>query len=166
MGYQLIETIEVGAGGAASIEFTAIPQDGVDLVLLVSGKCDSANTDETLRVDINNDFDNQVGVHFRGTGTSVINGTGQGFKGKINGLGSTSANIWNNASLYFSNYTETGTKVFSSDNVTEENRSYAITHMGSYQYLGTLPITAITIAAGAGNIVQYSTVSLYKITAG
>jgi hypothetical protein len=32
MGYQLIETIEVGSGGAASIEFTSIPQDGVQFL--------------------------------------------------------------------------------------------------------------------------------------
>ncbi len=44
---QLIETIEVGAGGAASIEFTSIPQDGVDLLLMVS-----ARTDRNVGADV------------------------------------------------------------------------------------------------------------------
>ena len=35
MGYQLIETITL-ASSASSIEFTSIPQDGVDLVILLS----------------------------------------------------------------------------------------------------------------------------------
>jgi len=31
MSFELVETVTVGAGGASSIEFTSIPQDGTDL---------------------------------------------------------------------------------------------------------------------------------------
>ena len=44
MGMQLIEHIEVGSGGAASIEFTGIDQTGQDLLLKVSSR-NSADSD-------------------------------------------------------------------------------------------------------------------------
>ena len=55
MAYELIETIEVGAGGAASIEFTSIPQDGVDLVLVLSTRMDRATDWYSLYARINDD---------------------------------------------------------------------------------------------------------------
>ena len=38
MGMTLIETVEVGAGGASSIQFDSIPQDGIDLVIRMSAR--------------------------------------------------------------------------------------------------------------------------------
>jgi hypothetical protein len=38
--YKLIETVTVGSGGAANIEFTSIPQTYTDLKLVISGKND------------------------------------------------------------------------------------------------------------------------------
>jgi hypothetical protein len=53
MGYQLIEHIEVGSGGAASIEFTGIPQDGVDLVLLASLRTDATGDLASISTKLN-----------------------------------------------------------------------------------------------------------------
>ena len=52
MGMQLIETIEVGGSNVSSLAFTGIPQDGVDLVCLLSTR-GSATGIEDFRVQVN-----------------------------------------------------------------------------------------------------------------
>ena len=51
--YKLIETVTVGVGGAASIDFTSIPQTYKDLLFVVSGRATTDNP--TLYTYFNND---------------------------------------------------------------------------------------------------------------
>jgi len=168
MGMQLIETIEVGSGGAASIEFTSIPQDGVDLLLQLS----SANTGTVSRIiygQFNSDTSNNYAwIYLQGDGASVASSAStpenQFWFGRNSG-GNAPANTFGNSSLYVSNYTSSSAKSLSVDAVDENNGTTAYQYLAGNSWAGTSAITSIKIYCSSNSFAQYSTASLYKITA-
>ena len=164
----LIQTVTVGSGGAASIEFTGIPQDGVSLVLKLSLR--SANTDiaGAALVSINNSAGQvyqNLYLNGEGSGTpdsSSRNDTGYFFLW-TNQATSTS-NTFSSAELYFSNYTSTSSVPISIDNVTENNATSARQMLHAVNYSGGSAVASIKLQPQSSqNWLQYSTASLYKI---
>lgn len=167
MAYELIETVEVGAGGAASIEFTSIPQDGTDLVVVLSGRTSRSGTDDTAKITFNNDNGNNYSfVYLQGDGgaASSFSNTLNRFIPSINGNTST-ANTFSNLTLYVSNYTSTTNKSVAIDFVWENNSSYAVANITAGSYSTTSAISTVTLTGDFNSFVEYSTASLYKITA-
>ena len=164
MAYELIETIEVGAGGAASIEFTSIPQDGVDLQILLSGRSSGGNA--SLNVSLNSDttdanYDRKV---LFGTGSSVGNLSGN-FRPFLYIVTSTAtANTFGNSSVYISNYAGATNKSMSVDIVQENNATASNQAITANLWNNTAAVTSVTLS-GSLDVAQYSTASLYKITA-
>ena len=163
MGMQLIETIEVGSGGTASIEFTSIPQDGVDLQVVLSGRSTNGNNYFGLQ------FNNDTGSNYNytllsGTGTAALSAavTSGSFLRIYSGDSDYTANTFGNSSAYISNYTSNSAKSYSTDGVNENNSTAGIQNLGAGSWTGTSAITSLKIF---GAIAQYSTASLYKITA-
>lgn len=165
---ELIETIEVGAGGASSIEFTNIPQDGTDLVLLCSVRNDDASNANTSLTVNNNTGSVYDFVRLRGDGSSTFSDSNTvntlDFSMFMNNAGTTS-NTFSNIAYHFSNYTSSTNKSVSAEGVTENNATAAIQAIAAVQITDTNPITVVTFAPFAGNLVAGSTASLYKITA-
>jgi hypothetical protein len=170
MGYQLIETVTVGSGGAASIEFTGIPQDGVDLGLVLSGRANGSEAGSVMRMRINSDGgSNYTVVRLYGVGSGAYsdeitnNYLYRGFY--MPGTEST-ANTFGSLEIKISNYTSSTGKSISFDSVTENNASGAYQVIASGLWTGTSGVTSIMIEPNSVNdFVQYSTASLYKITA-
>ena len=167
MAYTLIETVTVGSGGAASIEFTGIPQDGVDLVLLIASRSSVAS--RVVKVSLNNDTgSNYSRKEIYGSGSSVFsfsNTTLTGFLVASNQSDYTT-NTFGNSSVYISNYTSSAAKSASTDGVNENNATAADQIMSALSYSGTSPVTDIDIVCNSGGTLQqYSNASLYKITA-
>ena len=165
MGMQLIETIEVGSGGAASIEFTSIPQDGVDLLLKISCRADNYTSD-FLYVQINGLTTGYNNVNLKGTGSSASSGTRtnvSGFEVFYQGS-STTSNTFGNGEIYLSNYTSSSGKSASFDHVWEQNATAADQFIVAGYHATTNPITSIKLDALFTNFVQYSTASLYTIS--
>lgn len=166
MGMQLIETIEVGSGGAASIEFTSIPQDGVDLLLVLSLR--TTGTDVPINIRLNNDTaSNYSYIRLIGSGSSASS-AGNTISAAQGGFASTSSytsNTYGNTQLYFSNYTSSSAKSMSADSVTENNATLSYQFLGANSWSGTSAIDTILIYPNSLNWEQYSTASLYKITA-
>ena len=165
MAYELIETIEVGSGGAASIEFTSIPQDGVDLVLVTSLRSTGGST--RIRTEINGDtsgFDN-TNIVLQGDGSSASStiNTSNGFDYMFLNYSTQTSNTFSSGSLYMSNYTSSADKSASIDSVNENNAT-AVNHgITASVYSGSsLPITSLKLTSGV-DLAQYSTASLYKI---
>ena len=107
MAMELIETIEVGSGGASSIEFTSIPQDGVDLLLMFSGR--DTSTTENAKITLNSDGgSNYPTVTLDGNGSSASSSgfTGTRLRG-LQGQSSYTSNTFGSVSIYISNYTST-----------------------------------------------------------
>jgi hypothetical protein len=169
MGYQLIETIEVGAGGAASIEFTGIPQDGVDLVVKASMRSVGTSTNEQINFRINNNSGSiysLIGLQGFGSGgvySLSLSGGNAIERTYIPGADMT-ASTFGSLQFYFSNYTSADTKSISADFVTENNGGIALQQISAISANDTNAITSIQIF-DSNNFVEYSTASLYKITA-
>jgi hypothetical protein len=165
MGMELVEFIEVGAGGAASIEFTGIPQDGVDLVLVYSTRLDVAAAIHPVTFALNSNTSNLSSRRLYGSGSGANSNTFVG-GGQTSAATSTS-NTFGNQSLYISNYTSSANKSISIDSVSENNATAAYQEIYGLAWADTTAVSSITLSVygGSGNFVQYSTASLYKITA-
>jgi len=168
MSFELIETVTVGAGGASSIEFTSIPQDGVDLVLMTSTRDTATGGVQYANyVQFNNDTgSNYQNVQLGGTGSSVFSSAPSGTNRFISGSStsaSVTANTFSNNSLCISNYTSSAAKSGSTDAVTENNATDARTAILALSYSGTSAITSLKIFTFGTSFAEHSTASLYKI---
>jgi hypothetical protein len=156
----LIETVTVGAGGAASIEFAAIPQDGSDLVCVFSER---HSTDGNTRFTFNGSSSGYQQIRLSGTGTSVNTDTYSGVFIYAEDQGaSTTANTFGSAQVYVSNYTSSVAKSVSVELITENNATAADQYLIAGSWSGTAAITSLSVAASSG-FVQHTTASLYKI---
>jgi len=168
MAYELIETIEVGAGGAASIEFTSIPQDGVDLVCVISLRTNKASGNpDAIEFQFNADTaSNYTTIWLEGTGSGVAAASTTTNRGYAEHLGQHSAytsNTFGNTSIYVSNYTSSAAKSISVDGVTENNSTASYQGIAAASWNNSSALTSIKLYSGSNTIVQYSTASLYKI---
>ena len=167
MGYQLVETIEVGSGGASSIEFTGIPQDGVDLQILISGRGSRSATDSQLRVAFNGDTASNYDVRKLTGESGSVTSSAVNFNSVIFGemsAATATANTFGSSSVYISNYTSSAAKSLSTDSVTENNATQNKITIAAGAWSGTAAITSLLLTTNV-SFVQYSTASLYKITA-
>jgi hypothetical protein len=166
MGYQLIETVTVGSGGAASIEFTGIPQDGVDLVCLTSIRSTEAANARPFYFYLNNSTSNYDPLDLYGDGANAFarNFSSSPFIDGVAGANYT-ANTFGSSEVYVSNYTSAVAKSISANSVVENNGTSSRQELKAISWNDTSAVTSILIEAIAGNFVQYSTASLYKITA-
>lgn len=161
MAMELIETIEVGAGGAASIEFTSIPQDGVDLLILFSIRSDYAGEIGFGRVRVNGTDGNDI--FLRGTGSAASSGTSTSLSANFNANTATS-NTFGNGQIYISNYTASGVaKSISVNIVSENNATLARQEITAGTTTSTDAVTSLLIEDFGDTLMQYSTASLYKI---
>ena len=158
---ELISRITVGAGGATHLEWTSIPQDGVDLVVLLSGR--STDGSNYLGLEFNNDTGSNYNYKLlSGTGTAALSATitSGSFLRIYSGDSDYTANTFGNSSAYISNYTSNSAKSYSTDAVNENNSTAGIQNLGAGSWTGTSAITSLKIY---GAIAEHSTASLYKI---
>ena len=169
MGYQLIETISVGAGGAASIEFTGIDQTGVDLQVVVSARTNSTGPLSNIKVTLNNDTGSNYSYKYLiGSGSAAQSGGGSftGLLGITGTTQATTANTFANSQIYIPNYSGASVKSVSAESVQENNGTNSYQHITAGSWNNTAAITSIILqVTTANNLVQYSSASLYKITA-
>lgn len=167
MSMTLIATSTVGSGGAASIEFTGIPQDGTDLYYVASLR--SATTAVLARQYFNGDTGSNYSWRWlRGDGSASSSGSSGGaslyaLTAWVNGSGAT-ANTFGNFSVYIPNYAGNTSKSYSVDAVDENNATASYQNLTAGIWTPTSAITSLSISVNTGNLVEGSTVSLYKIT--
>jgi hypothetical protein len=162
--YYRLNSITVGSGGIAQVDFTSIPQTYTDLLIKTSTNVSSLNV---LRIRFNSvsssDYTQKV---LRGTGAAAASFSNAGwdtltyFTPSYNNDG---ANIYSNNEYYIPNYTGSTTKSFSGDSVTEANATTAYQVLYAGLLNNTSAITSISLFAQSGNFNQYSTFTLYGI---
>ena len=160
----LVSTVTVGAGGAASIDFTGIPQTGTDLYLVFSGRTTTGTTTyaDSLYIRLNGVATNMNFVRVRGLGSGApISDSGTGNSLLSDGTTAT-ASTFSNANIYLTNYTTSVKKTFSGDMVTENNATEGVQIiLAGDSNTVTAAITQLSITNGTFE--QYTTASLYII---
>lgn len=159
-----IATVTVGSGGAASIEFTNIPQTYTDLVIQVSARNTSSGA--ALRLRFNGSTTGYSDRYLEGDGASVSSGTspfpGYAFVGAVTPSSATASTFASNY-IYVPNYTSSNNKSISSDGVTENNATTAYTDLSASLWSNSAAITSIELTPNANTFAQYSTATLYGI---
>ena len=168
MSMQVIEHIEVGSGGAASITFSSIPQDYTDLYLVCSLRV-ASGTSYYWDVDLN--LNGESARNWRGlytTGSSPASSSSSAFNiiGGANGNAAT-ASTFANISTYIGNYTSTGVKALSSDGVVENNSGLSfLLSINANTITNSAAVDTLTLAVASNTFAEYSSATLYGITAG
>ena len=161
--FELIASSTVGAGGAASIDFTSIPSTFTDLCLEVSVRSTGASIDN-LAIKINTSAANFTGKYLVGNGTAASSAAVDigGQIGLVNGT-ATTASTFTNVSVYIPNYTGSANKSYSADAVTENSATTAYALLIAGLWSQTTAISGITVYGQSANLAQYSTAYLYGV---
>lgn len=169
----LINSVTVGAGGVAAVDFTSIPATYTDLCVKWSARTDNSNI-------FGFDY-----VYLNGSQTSygaarVIEGTGAGvssyttstaYGANLDSVGNTStASTFANSELYIPNYASSNNKSFSIDAVGENNATTAYSQLIAGLWSNSAAINRITfstsgtsLSGGTPKYMQHSTFYLYGI---
>lgn len=167
MSMDLIETVTVGAGGASSILFTAIPGDATDLLFKINVRSTTTGTSvEPCLVTFNSNTTGYSHRTVNGNGSTVTSTSGTSRLAFNAPRAGTTANTFGNVQVYVPNYAGAVNKVFTSDSVTENNAVEAHQTLIAGLWANTAAITSASFAPSANNFAADSTISLYKITKG
>ena len=161
---QIGSTVTVGAGGAASIDFSSIPSTYTDLKIVASLRTVlTGQVVQSLLIQFNGSTTGYSYRLLQGSGSTAAsyNNTTRYF-GDAPAADAT-ANTFGNLEIYIPNYAGSANKSYSADSVTENNSTSALANLDAGLWSNTAAITSISLSA-ANNFVQYSTASLYGIS--
>jgi hypothetical protein len=165
--YALISSVTVGSGGAATMAFSSIPSTYTDLVLLVSARTDESGENwSQSNITFNGSSSGYTNRYLLGTGSASSQGsvgTTFVYGGRGTGAAAT-ASTFGNSFVYIPNYAGSSNKSVSTDDVTENNATSALTFLSAGLWSDSAAINSITITASGCNFVQYSTAYLYGIS--
>lgn len=165
--FKKIETIEVGAGGSASIDFTSIPGTYTDLCVVWSVR-NSQNSNTVTRIQFNGDTGSVYSSRLLyGNGSSALSyseSTTSLYAGN-HPESSFTANTFGNNSAYIPNYLSTVAKSISVDGVSENNATSAWNQLSAHLWnpASNVAITSVKLYPASGLFVQYSSATLYGI---
>jgi len=164
---ELIQTVTVGAGGAASMELPGIPATFDDLALVVSARVTNVGIyEQDLAITFNGNTSNRISRRLFGNATS--NGLSQSRTDLLIGqvvsaLNSTPS--FSKTSVYIPNYRLATAKSYSSDSgqvaFASADGNWANLMAGTWS--DNAAITSIQISPSSGTFVQGTTASLYGI---
>ena len=163
--YTLIASSTVGAGGAASIDFTSIPSTYTDLCVALSLRTNNdpdAGTYGICAIAFNGSTANLTQKRLQGSGSAASSFSFSNAQFPIDGLNNT-ASTFANGSVYIPNYAGSANKSFSIDNVMEQNGTTTYMTLIAGLWSQTAAINQLTFSAVSGNFVQYSTAYLYGV---
>jgi len=163
----LIQSVTVGAGGSAAIDFTSIPTSYTDLVIKISARQSDTNT--AAGIQFNNDTGNNYSARRLGGDSTAAysessSATNQG-KWIIIPFSTATANTFGNAEIYVPNYLSSTAKSYLFDSVSENNsasKDAANMELDAGLWSGTAAISSIKIVANT-SFAQNSTAYLYGI---
>lgn len=163
MAMQLVSTVNVTSTSVSSIEWTSIPQTGKDLYVLFSGRGTVADLAQTIDVRWNSLSSNYNYVRFLRVYNSTIssNSAGPSQVPILVPAATATASIFGNISIYLPNYTSSQSKTISADYVGENDSTFALAGIVGGENTNTAAITSLSLV---GNLVRYTTASLYIIS--
>jgi hypothetical protein len=166
MSMKLIATTTLGAD-AANIEFTSIPQDGTDLVLLTSLRSDRAAQEVTVvELRLNGATTDRTSRSLQGSGTAASSVSYTNGRIALDTAADSTADTFGNGLIYIPNYAGSTNKSASVDSVSENNATEAYQNLYAFLWSQTAAITSVEVRDNLADFVAGSTISLYKITKG
>jgi hypothetical protein len=166
--YEKIATVTVGAGGAANITFSSIPQTYTDLCLFISARSEVAGNFSDEVIKLNNTTSSYTNRYIYGNGSSAFGGSNAysslgGFSGGMPGDTAT-ASTFGNKMIYIPNYAGSNNKAYFVDGVAETNATTAYIHLLAGLRSNTDAVTSIVLVTDAGaDYAQHTTATLYGI---
>ena len=166
MTQKLIGSVTVGAGGAASIGFTGIPQTGfTDLLLVLSLRASTAAVGASTYIAFNGSTSGFSHRRLFGNGATAA-ATGDSFGNYANDMNgaNTTASTFANTQIYIPNYAGSTNKSYSLDTALENNATTGYQMITAGLWANTAAITSITFTVeSSGTFAQGSTAYLYGI---
>lgn len=171
--FSLIASSTVGAGGAATVTFSGIPQTFADLKVIISGRSGSwGYSYNNLNMAINGSpggtaYSDKV-LYSVGTSAGSLGhtGTDEFLVGATPSTAGT-ASTFSNTEIYIANYASSSTyKSISSDSVTERNsitNGDVFLNMSAGIWASNSAITSLVFTTDVTSFEQYSTFYLYGI---
>lgn len=165
-----LQTVTVGAGGTATVNFTNIPQTYTDLVVALSLKnttTTSAENGTDMQFSFNgssaNLYSSRIIYNTLALGSAATSGTNMSWVGQSNNNAASMANTFSNVQVYIPNYTSSNAKSLSVESVTEANASTQGMILTAGLWNNTAPISSMSWTSSSGNFSQYSTLTLYGV---
>lgn len=166
--YTRIASQEVGAGGAASVIFSSIPQTFNDLMLLGSARgTNSGRTD--AKAIVNNTTGGYTYNFMEGYATNQVYSSNSNSTNGIDVImpdSSHTANYFSTSQHYISNYKSTGYKQGIARQCSPSNSTltFYIQALAFQITSAAAPVTSLTVTANVGLIAQFSKFHLYGIS--
>jgi hypothetical protein len=161
--FELIASYTVGAGGAASIDFTSIASTWTDLVIKCSLRSTSGGGE--FGVQFNGATTGYTDRYLQGSGSAATSGNDTSktyiYGGEVD-YSTYTSNTFSNGEIYIPNYAGSTYKSVSIDNVTENNATASWAHLSAGLWSNTAAITTVKIMGGV-TFAQYSTAYLYGV---
>jgi hypothetical protein len=165
---ELIQSLTVGSGGAASITFSSIPATYTDLILISSAR-HTSSTNDYLVAQLNGTTTGYSSMYLGGNGTGVENYSGLttiGFiVGPVGGSAYT-ANTFQVSTTTIPNYAGATAKLCVQNGGFENNGSTALHAITTSRSTVTAAVTSILIKAISFNLAEHSRFSLYGVLKG
>lgn len=161
--YQAIQTVIVGAGGQAAIEFTNIPQIYDDLLIKLSLRCSRASVDTEAYIQFNNSTTGYSSRSLFGDGSTAGSANSAFYPMVLTNAANATASTFSNAEVYISNYRSSSNKSLLTDSVSETNASSVYQYLVAGLWSNSAAINSIRFTPATGSWVQHSTATLYGV---
>ena len=165
---QVIQHYEAGSGGVSSFNFTSIPTDGTYTDLLLKWSHRNTGAETQTRITINGSSSNFSHIVLYGLGnTQAVYTAGPNFP-TWSATSSNTANTFASTSLYIPNFAGGNNKQIAIESAIESmSVSTGIYHLIEVmEWASAGAVGQITLTPAANNFAQYSSATLYGITAG
>lgn len=169
MAYELISTVQVGSGGASTIEFTGIPQTANHLAIAITPRSTTfpGNT-FSLRFRFNDSTSNYFLRYLEGSGSGSVNAgtfspTYIGDMYVVPG-GSQTGDAFGNCTIFLPNYSQSTKKQVFVQGAIEGNNSSTSQGIYSADWNNSSGITKISMFLDSGNFEQNTIASIYLIS--
>jgi hypothetical protein len=162
--FELIASVTVGSGGAATIDFTSIGSSYTDLCLVHSARVSRSAYHDSILLSFNGSTSNRTQRRIYGTGSSVASTADTLMYGGQASGNTATASTFGSSTIYIPNYTSSNNKSSSEEGVSENNATNAQADMNANLWSNTAVINQITLTPeSGGTFLQYSTAYLYGV---
>ena len=159
--YTKIATVTVGSGGSASIDFSNIPQNFTDLVIVASLRTAYASTFDNCDLRFNNTT-SSGGKRLYGSGTAAASDS-YGYMFVTNGATST-ASTFSNSVAYIPSYTSSNYKSYGIDSFVETNAATSYSYLEAGLFSSTSAVNRLTLlSTTSSTISEFSSATLYGV---